>query len=398
MRLYQPNGIAACKGFGKFSFFFAVLHFRFQGFISVAQNNQLIYNDKQVINQRFTAEKFAKIPSFQGFIFLQMFDDGIRKRSVILLFVYSINVDIVSTLMGPSIRTLKRWLLEFETTGNLSGSGWKPKPYPPDKLEWFKQYIDSNPCFYLEEIQESYVTQFTQTISQSTICRIIRRDLKYTRKKLTRQAREALPIELDAYYDRLKPFYQYPEQIIFADETSKDQRSAIRNYAWSRVGTRALVSLPASRGTRVSCFAAFTTEGFLSWTCTEGTFDRHEFHRAFMNTIYPYLNPWPLPRSILILDNAKIHMYPELEKLVNEKGAILIYLPPYSPQLNPIENAFALLKAWIQKHANLTFGLQPQYIISIALKECTKGTSNCAKNLFHHAGYYNNRIEYNERV
>jgi transposase len=117
-----------------------------------------------------------------------------------------------------------------------------------------------------------------------------------------------------------------------------------------------------------------------------------------MNTIYPYLNPWPLPRSILILDNAKIHMYPELEKLVNEKGAILIYLPPYSPQLNPIENAFALLKAWIQKHANLTFGLQPQYIISIALKECTKGTSNCAKNLFHHAGYYNNRIEYNERV
>jgi transposase len=50
-------------------------------------------------------------------------------------------------------------------------------------------------------------------------------------------------------------------------------------------------------------------------------------------------------------------MYPELEEMVNKKGAILIYLPPYSPQLNPIENAFALLKAWIQKHANLTFGL-----------------------------------------
>ncbi len=98
-------------------------------------------------------------------------------------------------------------------------------------------------------------------------------------------------------------------------------------------------------------------------------------------------------------------MYKELEENVNEKGtftthigAILIYLPPYSPQLNPIENAFSLLKSWIQKHANLTFGQQTDNILSIALKECTKGTVNCARNLFHHAGYYNNRIVYNSRV
>jgi hypothetical protein len=158
------------------------------------------------------------------------------------------------------------------------------------------------------------------------------------------------------------------------------------------------VKLPAGRGERISCFAAFTTEGFLSWTSTSGTFDRHEFHRAFMATIYPHLNPWPLPRSILILDNAKIHMYPELEQKVNEKGAILIYLPPYSPQLNPIENAFALLKAWIQKNANLTFGQQPTYILSIAMKDCTKGTPNCARNMYKHAGYDYNKIIYNKRV
>lgn len=88
-----------------------------------------------------------------------------------------------------------------------------------------------------------------------------------------------------------------------------------------------------------------------------------------METVYPYLNPWPLPRSIVVIDNAKIHMYSELEKMVNEKGAILIYLPPYCPQLNPIETGFSLLKRWIQKNANLTFGLQPDYILSIAMRE-----------------------------
>jgi hypothetical protein len=91
-------------------------------------------------------------------------------------------------------------------------------------------------------------------------------------------------------------------------------------------------------------------------------------------------------------------MYKELEDKVNEKRAIIIYLPPYSPQLNPIENAFALLKAWIQKHANLTFGQQSEYVMSIALRECRKGTPECARNLFHHAGYYYNRIRYNKRV
>ena len=140
--------------------------------------------------------------------------------------------------------------------------------------------------------------------------------LKYSRKKLTRQAREALPAELNAYYDRLSVFYQYPSQIIFADETSKDQRAAIRHYAYSPINTPAVVRLPQSRGTRISAFASFTTDGFLAWTTTTGTFDRHEFHRAFMTVIYPFLNPWPLPRSIVILDNAKIHMYPELEKMV----------------------------------------------------------------------------------
>ena len=292
-------------------------------------------------------------------------------------------------------RTALRWLHHFEQTGNTTPAVRKKSPVNDTVRSFIEDYIKLHPCFYLEEMQSAYLEEFGQSVSQSTLCRIIKNDLKYTRKKLTRQAREALPKEIEAYYERLKPFYQYPSQLVFVDETLKDQRASIRHYAWSKVGQKAFVRLPSSRGKRVSCFASFTTEGFLAWTTTDGTFDRHKFHSAFMETVYPYLNPWPLPRSIVVMDNAKIHMYPELEKMINEKGALLVYLSPYCPQLNPIETGFSLLKRWIQKNANLTFGLQPEYVLSIAMRECTKGTEYCAENLFHHAGYLYNRIVYN---
>ena len=132
------------------------------------------------------------------------------------------------------------------------------------------------------------------------------------------------------------------EQLIFIDETSKNRRLATRRYAWSKRNTPVVEASPFPRGQRVSVLAAFDVHGFFSWQCTFGTFTRLSFHDAIYTQILPYLNPWPLPRSIVILDNAKIHMYAEFEAMVHSVGAILIFLPPYSPQLNPIETAFSL--------------------------------------------------------
>ena len=90
---------------------------------------------------------------------------------------------------------------------------------------------------------------------------------------------------------------------------SKDGRSALRKDAYSNRGTRAIVTLPFSRGKRVSAVAGFGYRGFLGWGFTEGTYTRRSFYQVFKAKILPHLNPWPLPNSILILDNAKIHMF-----------------------------------------------------------------------------------------
>jgi transposase len=102
--------------------------------------------------------------------------------------------------------------------------------------------------------------------------------------------------------------------------------------------------------------------------------------------IVPYLNPWPLPRSILVLDNAKIHMYKELEAIMHSRGAMIFFLPPYSPQLNPIEVAFAQLKQWILKYP-LAFRFDIRATLEVALVRCIDEASDVGLNLYSHCGY-----------
>ena len=147
-----------------------------------------------------------------------------------------------------------------------------------------------------------------------------------------------------------------------------------------------MVRIPFARGNRVSVMAALSTEGFIGWKCTEGTFTRNTFYDAFCEKVIPHLNPWPLPRSIVILDNAKIHMFKELENAIYQCGARIIYLPPYCPELNPIEVCFGRLKAWIQKHANLAFPLYPEMVLDVGMYKCTR-EDHGAVDIFGHCGY-----------
>ena len=95
------------------------------------------------------------------------------------------------------------------------------------------------------------------------------------------------------------------------------------------------------------------------------------------------------------MDNAKIHMYKELEDAIHQCGARLIFLPPYSPELNPIEVCFGLFKAWIQKHANMIFPLYPELVLDVAMPACTKETEpKDTLALYGHCGYDNGQLRH----
>lgn len=169
-------------------------------------------------------------------------------------------------------------------------------------------------------------------------------------------------------------------------------RSVLRKYDWSARSTPAQVDLPFSRVKRVSVLAVMDVRGFFAWGNVEETFTRAKFHSLFKSCILPFLNPWPLPRSIVVMDNAKIHMYEELQALVHEAGALLFFLPPYSPDLNPIEVGFSLLKRWIQRHANMAFRENPLAVLKVAMYQCTRQKDLVGEGFYRHCGYKANEL------
>jgi hypothetical protein len=76
---------------------------------------------------------------------------------------------------------------------------------------------------------------------------VLRFELNLSQKVLERRAREALPLEIEAYRAKLTAFYSYPEQMLFVDET-KTSGDSMRKYAWSRRGEKAIVRVPFRKG------------------------------------------------------------------------------------------------------------------------------------------------------
>ena len=74
-----------------------------------------------------------------------------------------------------------------------------------------------------------------------------------------------------------------------------------------------------------------------------------EVFEDFLEELLPWCGRWPQPKSVLVMDNASIHHSDRVEQMCTEAGVKLIYLPPYSPDLNPIEEFFAELKAYIKR-------------------------------------------------
>ncbi|KAE8973920.1 hypothetical protein PR003_g27247 [Phytophthora rubi] len=279
------------------------------------------------------------------------YHDDFRWRAIALLHVYDVPVAHVSELLGPKQRTIRRWYSLFLRDGIVNDKAERSRRqrWPDEVLQAVKVYVQDHPTFYIEELRDHIVLLFPElpNVSTSTICRVLNFDLNLSRKVLSKAAREAVPAEIEVFRSKLRPIYSFAEQLVFIDETAKDGRHAYRRYGWSRRNTKAVVKLPFRRGKRLSIMEALDVNVFFGWDWTEGTFTRGQFHDAFVKCVVPHLNPWPLPRSIVIMDNAKIHAYPELETVVHACGARLLFVPPYCPQLNPIEPCFGLLKRWL---------------------------------------------------
>jgi len=97
------------------------------------------------------------------------------------------------------------------------------------------------------------------------------------------------------------------------------------------------------------------------------------------------MKSFPGPHSVLVMDNVSFHHDGRIAELVEEKGCQLIYLPAYSPDLNPIEKGFSVLKARLKRYADLTGGADDAEQIQIYAGMVF--TPDLMKSLFQGCGY-----------
>ena len=96
------------------------------------------------------------------------------------------------------------------------------------------------------------------------------------------------------------------------------------------------------------------------------------------------MNPFPVKHNVLVMDNARIHHDDDLVAAVEDIGSKILYLPSYSPDLNPIETAFSALKSWLKRYRDFANHFDPIYFILVALAQTTP---DIAKKYFEESVY-----------
>jgi hypothetical protein len=98
------------------------------------------------------------------------------------------------------------------------------------------------------------------------------------------------------------------------------------------------------------------------------------------------MNPYPEKNSVIVLDNAKIHHDENLVEILEELGCRVIFLPPYSPDFNPIEMAFGTIKSWMKRNRDfMNACIDPIHALMIA---CAQITSEMSRNYFQGSIYF----------
>jgi len=94
---------------------------------------------------------------------------------------------------------------------------------------------------------------------------------------------------------------------------------------------------------------AYTQDGIIFAHVYQGSTDSAIFE-GFIEQLLPFMGRWPEPKSVLVIDNTSIHHTERIEQMCRDASVKLVYLPPYSPDLNPIKEFFAKLKAFIKRN------------------------------------------------
>lgn len=135
-----------------------------------------------------------------------------------------------------------------------------------------------------------------------------------------------------------------PARLVFIDETWA-KTNMTRTHGWCARGNRLVAKAPFGRWRTLTFLAALRRDRIEAPCVIDGPINA----RSFLAYVEQILVPTLAPRDVVIMDNLGSHKGQAVRKAIRAAGAKLFFLPPYSPDLNPIEQVFAKLKTLLRK-------------------------------------------------
>jgi transposase len=168
------------------------------------------------------------------------------------------------------------------------------------------------------------------------------------------------------------------KRLVFVDEMGTNT-SLSPVYAWAKKGQRALCSVPRNRGKNTTVLSSMSVRGMGPSLTVEGATTSAVFEAYVDQVLAPTLRKG----QVVVMDNLSAHKGERIRELIEERGCELIYLPSYSPDFNPIEEAFSKIKGLVRKAEART----KEALLEAIGWALSAVTTDDARGFFEHCGY-----------
>jgi transposase len=239
----------------------------------------------------------------------------------------------------------------WRETGSVEARSNKGQSRSPLKRheQWLLDLVRQKPDLTLEEIQRRLCAEREHKAGLGSVWRFFHRH-NISFKKSVRAAEQDRPDVSAARAAWAQAQADLaPERLVFIDETGTSTNMA-RLRGRAPRGERLVGKIPHGHWKTTTFVAGLRASALTAPCVIDGPMNGN----AFLAYIEQILGPSLKPGDIVVLDNLSAHKVPGVREVIAAAGARLLYLPPYSPDFNPIEQVFAKLKALLRKAAERT--------------------------------------------
>lgn len=303
----------------------------------------------------------------------------IRHRIIWQRLAMELGVRTIVRNLGVSIGTVFNICKLFEETGTVEPLQGKSGHSSARALSQYDELLVIN---LLMENPSLYLSGNKQT--HSTVCRLLHRH-GLTRKRIQQVAIQRSSIFRGEFMAEMD-FFSI-DKLVWLDETGCDKRDHIRKMGYAMKGERPVCKRILHRGQRISAVAAMCCDGVIALELEAGTMNGDKFFQFITETLIPEMMQFDgsNARSVLLMDNCSIHHVSPVLEMLTDACILTMFLPPYSPDLNPAEELFSLVKYYLREHDEVLQSVDdPSPIIRAAFNSVT--STDCL-GWIHHSGY-----------